>query len=93
MTANDLLMQFQADVLDVPGRPPASDRDHLPRRRLRGRTGGRLLAGPRDACASQLDASPPSGRRSCPKTAREAGYRKWKKAVERTMGWIDDDDA
>jgi glycerol kinase len=24
---------------------------------------------------------------------RDAGYRKWKKAVQRTLDWIDDDDA
>ena len=25
--------------------------------------------------------------------ARERGYRKWRKAVERTLGWVDADDA
>ena len=24
--------------------------------------------------------------------AREKGYRKWRKAVERTMDWVDEDD-
>ena len=24
--------------------------------------------------------------------ARDKGYRKWKKAVERTVGWMDEDD-
>ena len=49
MTANELLMQFLADVLDVPVVRPLGRRDGLPRRGVRGRAGGRLLAGPRGA--------------------------------------------
>ena len=49
MTASELLLQFQADVLGRAGRPPDGDGDDLPRRRLRGRPGGRLLARPRRA--------------------------------------------
>ena len=41
---NDRLMQFQADLLDVPVVPPAGDRDDRPGGRLPGRPGGRLLA-------------------------------------------------
>ena len=26
------------------------------------------------------------------RTERERGYRKWRKAVERTIDWVDDDD-
>ena len=43
MTGNDLLMQFQADVLGVPVDPPEGDRDDRARRRLRRRPGHRLL--------------------------------------------------
>ena len=43
MTANDLLLQIQADVLGLPVVRPAVDRDDGARRRLRGRARGRLL--------------------------------------------------
>jgi glycerol kinase len=36
MTASDLLMQFQADLLDVPVGPAYRRREHLPGRGLRG---------------------------------------------------------
>ena len=44
-TANNLLMQFQADVLGVPGRAPEGAGDDGARRRLSRRTRGRLLEG------------------------------------------------
>ncbi len=43
MTANELLMQFQADVLGVPVVRPAGHRDDGARRRVRCRARGRLL--------------------------------------------------
>ena len=43
MAANDLLMQFQADVLNAPGRSPQSHRNDGARRGIRGRAGGRVL--------------------------------------------------
>ena len=46
MTVNELLMQFQADVLGVPVIRPKVTRDDRARRRLRGGPGGRLLEGP-----------------------------------------------
>ena len=52
MTANNLLMQFQADVLGVAGGAAGRGRDHLPGRGLRRRAGGRLLARPARACAA-----------------------------------------
>jgi hypothetical protein len=42
--ANNLLLQFQADLLGVPVIRPQHHRDHRPRCRLPRRTGGRLLA-------------------------------------------------
>ena len=51
MVVNELLMQFQADILDVPVVRPKVDRDDGPRRRLRGRPRGRLLVRPRRARA------------------------------------------
>ena len=47
MVYNDLLMQFQADVLGVPVIRPEGRRDDRPGRGLRGRPGGRLLGGGR----------------------------------------------
>ena len=47
MVANELLMQFQADILDVPVVRPVDHRDHRPGRRLRGRAGRGLLVGNR----------------------------------------------
>ncbi len=43
MVFNNLLMQFQSDVLGVPVIRPGGRRDDGPRRRLRGRPRGRLL--------------------------------------------------
>ena len=58
MTANELLMQFQADVLGVPVMRPAVDRDDRARRRLRGRPGGRLLVGPGRAARALARGAP-----------------------------------
>ena len=46
MVANDLLMQFQADILGVDVVRPAGRRDDRARRRLRGRSRDRLLGQP-----------------------------------------------
>ncbi len=43
MVYNELLMQFQSDVLNVPGHPAEGRRDDGPRGRLCRRPGGRLL--------------------------------------------------
>ncbi len=91
MTANNLLMQFIADVLDVPVvRPIVAETVSL---------GAAYAAGlavgfwpDTDALRSHwhkaaewlpgMDAEP-----------RARGYRKWRKAVAMTMGWLDEDDA
>jgi glycerol kinase len=91
MTANDLLMQFQADVLDAPVvRPTVAETTCLGAAYAAGlavgvwpdlaalRTNWRQDAEWRPALAAE---------------AREKAYRKWKKAVQRTLDWIDDDDA
>ena len=64
MVENDLLMQFQADILDRPVVRPR-ERDHRAGRRLCGRPGSRLLQGPDDLRRS--------GRWTRP------GTRRWKK--------------
>ncbi len=90
MTANNLLMQFLADVLDVPvTRPIVAETVSL---------GAAYAAGLAVGFWPDLD----SLKRNWHKAAewlpaidpavREKGYRKWKKAVARTVDWIDDDD-
>jgi glycerol kinase len=90
MTANNLLMQFQADVLDAPVvRPEVAETTCL---------GAAYAAGlavgywPDTASLRKQWRKSAEWKPTMPKAQREAGYRKWKKAVERTMGWIDDDD-
>ena len=60
---NDLLMQFQADLLGIPVRAPAGHRDHRARRGLPGRPGGRRLRQPRRAGRAVAGASAASSRR------------------------------
>jgi glycerol kinase len=91
MTANKLLMQFQADVLGVAVvRPQVSETTCL---------GAAYAAGLAVGYWPDLESLRRHWRKSAEwkpamsKHAREAGYRKWKKAVERTMDWIDDDDS
>ncbi len=54
VTANELCMQIQADILGVPGQPAGGRRDHRTRCGLRRGAGHRLLAGHRRA-ASELE--------------------------------------
>jgi len=90
MTANNLLMQFQADVLDAPVvRPEVAETTCL---------GAAYAAGLAVGYWPDIESLRKHWRKSAEwkptmtKARREAGYRKWKKAVERTMGWVDDDD-
>jgi glycerol kinase len=90
MTANNLLMQFLADVLDVPVvRPIVAETVSL---------GAAYAAGLAVGFWPDTD----SLRANWHKAAewmprmdgehRERGFRKWKKAVARTVDWVDDDD-
>jgi glycerol kinase len=90
MTANNLLMQFLADVLDVPVmRPIVAETVSL---------GAAYAAGLAVGFWPDLDSIKQNWHRAAewlPKTdpaVRDRGYRKWKKAVARTMDWLDDDD-
>ena len=87
MVANDLLMQFQADILGVPVIRPGGGRDDRARRVLRGRPGRRVLEqhaggarqlGRGQALEPKMDAA-----------KRDAYYKEWKKAVTRTFDWVD----
>jgi len=90
MTANNLLMQFQADVLDVPVvRPTVPETTCL---------GAAYAAGLAVGVWPDLEALRANWRQDAewrpqmPDEVRERSYRKWKKAVQRTFDWIDDDD-
>src|SRR3954454_4979120 len=87
MTANELLMQFQADVLDVPViRPAVTETTAL---------GAAYAAGL--ACEFWADQDELRERwredkrwePSMDADTRDAAYAKWKKAVERTFDWAD----
>jgi len=90
MTANNLLMQFLADVLDVRVvRPIVAETVSLGAAYAAGLAVG-LWSGTEELSANwhkaaewlpQMDGD-----------SRERGYRKWRKAVERTMDWVDEDD-
>jgi glycerol kinase len=90
MTANNLLMQFLADVLDVPVvRPIVAETPSL---------GAAYAAGLGVGFWPDVE----SLRKYWHKAAewfpamdgavRERGYRKWRKAVQRTLDWVDEDD-
>jgi glycerol kinase len=90
MTANNLLMQFLADVLDVRVvRPIVAETVSLGAAYAAGLAVGfwpdteALRANWHKAAEwlPQMDGD-----------HRERGYRKWRKAVTRTMDWVDDDD-
>jgi glycerol kinase len=90
MTANNLLMQFQADVLDAPVvRPTIAETTCL---------GAAYAAGlavgvwPDLATLRANWRQDAEWRPQMTDEARERAYRKWKKAVQRTFDWIDADD-
>ena len=90
MTANNLLMQFLADVLDVPVvRPIVAETPSL---------GAAYAAGlavgvwPDKAALKAQWHKAAEWRPSLDARVREKGYRKWRKAVARTVDWVDEDD-
>ena len=91
MTANNLLMQFLADVLDVPVvRPIVAETPSLGAAYAAGLAtglwwGADELRAKWHRAAEWLPAGEPA--------TRDREYRKWQKAVSRTMDWVDDDDA
>jgi glycerol kinase len=87
MVVNDLLMQFQADILDVPViRPKIAETTAL---------GAAYAAGLAVGFWSEVEdlrANWSEDKRWEPKmdpSQREEGYRMWKKAVTRTFDWLD----
>jgi glycerol kinase len=90
MTANNLLMQFLSDVLDVPVvRPIVAETTCL---------GAAYAAGLAVGYWPSTEALKANWHKAAEweplmePAARARGYRKWKKAVERTVGWMDEDD-
>jgi glycerol kinase len=90
MTANNLLMQSLADVLDVPVvRPIVAETPSLGAAYAAGLAVGfwpdvEALRAQWHKAAEWLPAMDPA--------ARDKGYRKWRKAVARTVDWVDEDD-
>jgi glycerol kinase len=89
ITANDLAMQLQADILGVPvSRPVVAETTALGAAYAAGLATGFW----RDA--AELRANWHESRRwapSWPADRRESGYAGWRKAVQRTLDWVDVD--
>ena len=90
MTANNLLMQFLADVLDVPVvRPLVAETPSL---------GAAYAAGLAVGFWPDMDSLRANWHRAAEwlpmmdPVVRDKAYRKWNKAVARTHDWMDDDD-
>ena len=90
MTANNLLMQSLADVLGVPVvRPIVAETPSL---------GAAYAAGLAVGFWTDVEELRAQWHKaaewipSMDEAVREKGYRKWRKAVARTMDWVDDDD-
>jgi glycerol kinase len=88
MTANELLMQFQADVLGVPViRPKVTETTALGAAYAAGLSAG-FWSGQdelRERWAEDKRWEP-----NMSDEDRDAQYAQWKKAVERSLGWIDE---
>ena len=86
VTANALCMQIQADTLGVEVSKPVVAGDDRARCRVRRRPGDRVLGLPEDLRENWLE-----DMRWIPQISedeRAAGYDGWKKAVERTLDWV-----
>ncbi|OLB64990.1 MAG: glycerol kinase [Actinobacteria bacterium 13_2_20CM_2_72_6] len=88
MTASTLLMQFQADVLDVPVvRPTVAETTSL---------GAAYAAGLAVGYWPDLDTlrakweADARWEPAMPAPERDRAYRLWRKAVDRTLGWLDE---
>jgi glycerol kinase len=88
MTASGLLMQFQADVLDVPVvRPTVAETTCL---------GAAYAAGLAVGYWPDLDTlrvkwvADASWEPALPAEERDRAHRLWRKAVDRTLGWLDE---
>ena len=89
MVGNELLMQFQADQLGVDViRPAVAETTALGAAYAAGIAVG-YWAGEQDVIANWAEDRRWSP--TMPEPERNRLYRNWKKAVSRTIGWVDDD--
>jgi glycerol kinase len=91
MVANELLMQFQADILGVPViRPVVAETTALGAAYAAGLAVGFWESEDdiRENWAEDKQWTP-----QMDEAARDKTYRKWKKAVTKTFDWLDEDDA
>jgi len=89
MVANDMLMQFQADQLGVPVvRPMVAETTALGAAYAAGIAIG-YWDGIGDVTANWAEAK--RWNPAADESRRARDYRLWKKAVARTLGWVDDD--
>ncbi len=87
MVGNELLMQFQSDILDVPViRPKVSETTALGAAYAAGMAVG-FWSGVEDL--RQNWAEDKTFHPAMESTVRESYYRQWKKAVDRTFDWVD----
>ncbi|WP_286929512.1 MULTISPECIES: glycerol kinase GlpK [Aeromicrobium] len=87
ITANELCMQIQADILDIEVSRPV-----VPETTCLGAAYAAGLAVGFWSSTDELVANWSESKRWTPEwddAQREAGYHQWKKAVERTLGWVE----
>ncbi|MET0468773.1 MAG: glycerol kinase GlpK [Aeromicrobium sp.] len=87
ITANELCMQIQADILDIEVSRPV-----VPETTCLGAAYAAGLAVGFWSGTDELVANWSESKRWTPEwddEQREAGYHQWKKAVERTLGWVE----
>jgi glycerol kinase len=91
MVANELLMQFQADILGVPVvRPKIAETTALGAAYAAGLATGFWRD---EAELTEQWAEDKRWEPQMDEASRERTYRKWGKAVQRTLDWVDEDDA
>ncbi len=87
MVGNELLMQFQSDILDVPViRPKVSETTALGAAYAAGLAVG-FWSGPEELRKNW--AVDKTWQPDMDSNVRETYYRQWKKAVDRTFDWVD----
>jgi glycerol kinase len=87
VTANDLCMQLQADILGVRSASPSSPR--RPPSALPTRPVSRSASGRTPTSCARTGTRTSAGLPTWDEDKREKGYTGWKKAVERTLDWVD----
>ena len=91
VTANELCHADPGRRARRAGVQAGRRRDHRARRRLRGRPGGRVLEDrPTSWCSNWNEDK--RWQPDLDEERRAKGYRSWKKAVERTLDWVDFED-